>query len=123
MIGTRVTDRFEIIGELGRGGMGVVYLARDPVLGREVAVKMVSLGDSPGIHEERFRREAQVVAGLDHPAIVPIFDFGRHDDNLFFVMPVVSGFDVLARIREDERMTHIPVLVVTGKVLTSAAKR
>ncbi len=91
MIGTRVADRFEIIGELGRGGMGVVYRARDPVLGREVAVKMVSLGESPGIHEERFRREARVVAGLDHPAIVPIFDFGRHGESLFFVMPVVGG--------------------------------
>ncbi len=91
MIGTRLSERFEITGELGRGGMGVVYLARDPVLNREVAVKMVSLGDSPEIHEERFRREAQVVAGLDHPAIVPIFDFGRHQDSLYFVMPVVGG--------------------------------
>ena len=91
MIGTRLSDRFEITGELGRGGMGVVYLARDPVLGRDVAVKMVSLGDSPEINEERFRREALVVAGLDHPAIVPIFDFGRHQDSLYFVMPVVRG--------------------------------
>ncbi len=91
MIGTRLSDRFEITGELGRGGMGVVYRARDPVLGREVAVKMVSLGDSREVHEERFRREARVVAGLDHPAIVPIFDFGRHRDYLYFVMPVVGG--------------------------------
>ncbi len=99
MIGTRLTDRFEITGELGRGGMGVVYRAQDPVLGREVAVKMVSLGDSPEINEERFRREARVVAGLDHPAIVPIFDFGRHGDFLYFVMPVVVGttlFDLAA---------------------------
>ncbi len=91
MIGTRLSDRFEITGELGRGGMGVVYRARDPVLDRDVAVKMVSLGSSPELQEERFRREAQVVAGLDHPAIVPIFDFGRHQDSLYFVMPVVRG--------------------------------
>ncbi|MCP3961994.1 MAG: protein kinase [bacterium] len=71
--------------------MGVVYRARDPVLDREVAVKLVSLGDTPEAHEKRFRREAQVVASLDHPAIVPIFDFGRHDDDLYFVMPVVAG--------------------------------
>ncbi len=101
MIGTRLSDRFEITGELGRGGMGVVYLARDPVLGRDVAVKMVSLGDAPGINEERFRREARVVAGLDHPAIVPIFDFGRHQEYLYFVMPVVSGTTLHDLIAED----------------------
>ncbi len=91
MIGTRLSDRYEIVGELGRGGMGVVYRARDPVLSRDVAVKMVSLEESPEISEERFRREARVVAGLDHPAIVPIFDFGRHRHWLYFVMPVVRG--------------------------------
>ncbi len=101
MIGTRLSDRFEITGELGRGGMGIVYLARDPVLGRDVAVKMVSLGDSAEINEERFRREARVVAGLDHPAIVPIFDFGRHQDCLYFVMPVVGGTTLHDLIGDD----------------------
>ena len=101
MIGTRISDRFEITGELGRGGMGIVYLARDPVLGRDVAVKMVSLGDSPEINEERFRREARVVASLDHPAIVPIFDFGRHQECLYFVMPVVGGTTLHDLISDD----------------------
>ncbi len=115
MIGNRVADRFEIIGELGRGGMGVVYLARDPVLGREVAVKMVSLGDSPGIHEERFRREARVVAGLDHPAIVPIFDFGRHDESLFFVMPVVSG-TTLHDLLDDDSLNLGETLEIVAQI-------
>ncbi len=91
MIGTRLAQRYELIGELGRGGMGVVYLARDPHLDREVAVKVLSAVDLSDAAEERFLREAQLVARMDHPSIVPIFDLGRHEDVLFFVMPVARG--------------------------------
>lgn len=91
MIGTTVAGRYEILGELGRGGMGVVFRARDTVLGRLVALKLVSpsvLG--PGA-EERLRREAEAVARLDHPAIVTLYDVGRHEGSLFYLMPVVEG--------------------------------
>ena len=91
MINTRLANRYEILGELGRGGMGVVYRARDPVLNREVAVKLISSTDLTTELEERFQREAQVVGQMDHPAIVPIHDLGRHEGSLFFVMPVVGG--------------------------------
>ncbi|MHC4224802.1 MAG: serine/threonine-protein kinase, partial [Planctomycetota bacterium] len=91
MIGTKLSERYEITGELGRGGMGVVYRAHDPVLDREVAVKLVPPTHVSPESEERFQREAKLVAQMDHPAIVPIHDFGRHEDSLFLVMPVVPG--------------------------------
>jgi ABC-type transport system substrate-binding protein len=91
MIRTKLADRYEIVGELGRGGMGVVYRAKDPVLSREVAVKLIPPAALSPEMEERFQREAQTVAQMDHPAIVPIYDLGSHDGSLFFVMPVVGG--------------------------------
>ncbi|MEP6994518.1 MAG: protein kinase, partial [Acidobacteriota bacterium] len=80
--------------------MGVVYRARDPLLNREVAVKLISSTDLTPDLEERFQREAQVVAQMDHPAIVPIYDVGRDQASLFFVMPVASGTNLLRLIRD-----------------------
>ena len=100
MIGTRLANRYEIVSEIGRGGMGVVYRARDPLLNRDVAVKLVSSTDLTTELEERFQREAQVVAQMDHPAIVSIHDLGRHEGSLFFVMPLVSGTNLLRLLRD-----------------------
>src|SRR6266542_5037234 len=80
--------------------MGDVYRARDPLLSREVAVKLISSTDLAPEIEGRFQREAQIVAQMDHPAIVPIYDLGRHEGSLFFVMPVVAGTNLLRLIRE-----------------------
>ncbi|HUQ93451.1 MAG TPA: serine/threonine-protein kinase [Bryobacteraceae bacterium] len=78
--------RYHLLRELGRGGMGVVYLAEDSELRREVAVKVLHL-DAP-----RMRAEAQTLAQLEHPNIVPIYDFGTLPDNrLFYVMKFVQG--------------------------------
>jgi len=103
VIHTRLANRYEILGELGRGGMGVVYRARDPVLNREVAVKLISSTDLTTELEERFQREAQVVGQMDHPAIVPIHDLGQHEGSLFFVMPVVGGTN-LSRLLRDQTL-------------------
>ncbi|MHC4342435.1 MAG: serine/threonine-protein kinase, partial [Planctomycetota bacterium] len=100
MIGTKLSERYEITGELGRGGMGVVYRAHDPVLDREVAVKLVPPTHVSPESEERFQREAKLVAQMDHPAIVPIHDFGRHEDSLFLVMPVVPGTSLRPFLRD-----------------------
>ncbi len=91
MIGTRLLDRYELLAELGQGGMGIVYRARDPQLGREVAVKMIPPQRFTERSEKRFQREARIVAQMDHPAIVPIYDFGRHGEVFFFVMPLLEG--------------------------------
>src|SRR2546422_8735941 len=91
MIGQTLSNRYDIKAELGRGGMGVVYRAHDPLLNREVAIKLIPPTLLSPETEQRFQREAQLVAQMDHPAIVPIFDFGKHEGSLFFVMPVVQG--------------------------------
>jgi len=100
MIGTRLLQRYELTAELGRGGMGMVYRARDCLLEREVAVKMIPPEYFNQQTAERFQREARVIARMDHPAIVAIHDFGRHQGSLFFVMPWVQGTLLQALIRD-----------------------
>ncbi len=100
MIGTKLSERYEIVAELGRGGMGVVYRARDPMLSRDVAVKLIPPSQLSPDTEQRFQREAQLVAQMDHPAIVSIYDFGRHEGSLFFVMPVVQGTNLRGFLRQ-----------------------
>ena len=100
MIGRKLADRYEIVSELGRGGMGVVYRARDPRLNRDVAVKVIPPAQLSEESETRFEREAQLVAQMDHPSIVPIYDFGRHEDALYFVMALVQGTNLRAFLAE-----------------------
>lgn len=100
MIGQKLPNRYEILCELGRGGMGVVYKAHDPLLNREVATKLITAAMLSAEAEQRFQREAQLVAQMDYPAIVPIYDFGKHEGSLFFVMPVVHGTNLRGFLRE-----------------------
>jgi len=90
---TRI-GRFVIRGELGRGAMGVVYDAIDPVIGRSVAVKMIHLKAAPAEAEfmkERLFREARSAGQLSHPGIVTIFDVGQEGDSAFIAMERVNG--------------------------------
>jgi serine/threonine protein kinase len=84
--------RYELMGELGRGGMGLVYEARDRALDRRVAVKVLAAELSSPSDLERLRLEARTVAGLEHPGIVPVHDFGElPDGRLFYAMKLVRG--------------------------------
>src|SRR5262245_20805144 len=83
---------FEILGEPGRGGMGVVYKARQVALQRSVALKMVLNGAHAGPRElDRFRDEAAVIARLQHPNIVQIYDVGEAEGRPYFVLEFVAG--------------------------------
>ena len=84
--------RYEVIEELGQGGMAMVYLARDPYIKRQVAVKVLprQFTFDPQFRA-RFQREAEVIAALEHPAIVPVYDFGEEDNQPFIVMRYMPG--------------------------------
>ena len=84
--------RYEITAVAGQGGMGTVYVARDHVLDRDVAVKVLDLADQGGLRAARLQREAHILARLDHPGIVPIHDAGLLDDGrAYYVMKLVKG--------------------------------
>lgn len=83
--------RYTVVDQIGRGGMGTVYLAQDRELAREVAIK-VSNGVPGADVERRLRDEARILAALEHPGIVPVHDAGRlADGRLFYVMKRVRG--------------------------------
>lgn len=89
---TEIADRYQVLDEIGRGGFGTVYRAFDPRLGREVAIKRLSEPVDPGSDlQARFEREARILASLDHPNIVPIFDAGLDDDYPYIAMKLVAG--------------------------------
>ena len=91
--------RYEIKRELGRGGMATVYLAFDPRFQRPVAIKVLprQFTHDPKFLE-RFEREAQTIAKLEHPAIVPVYDFGEHDDAPFLAMRYMAGGSLRGRM-------------------------
>src|SRR5258708_28398706 len=99
--------RYEILGKLGEGAMGVVYRAGDKSLGRVVALKMLSadLGADDELHQ-RFRREAQAIGRLNHPNIVAVYDLGESEGHLYMAMELLEADDRRALI---ERQVEIPL--------------
>jgi serine/threonine-protein kinase len=101
--------RFRVMGELGRGAMGVVYRAEDTMLGRIVAIKTIALAGSSGEerdqHEARFLQEARAAARISHPAVITIYEMGREGDVAFMAMELLEGVDLRALIRD---ASHAP---------------
>jgi formylglycine-generating enzyme required for sulfatase activity/predicted Ser/Thr protein kinase len=112
--------RYVIEAMLGRGGMGVVYRARDPELGRAVAIKVLQRGSEGG---ERLRREAQALARLSHPNVVAVHDVGTHDGQPFIAMALVEG-DTLRQwlATPRTRPAALDVLLAAGRGIAAAHK-
>ena len=118
--------RYIVRGLLGAGGMGAVYVAYDPELGRKVAIKLLApaLGDSDvrATFEARFRREARALAQVTHPNVVAVYDVGRVDDRMFIAMELIEG-ETLAHWCRSERRTPGAILerfVAAGHGLAAA---
>ena len=84
--------RYEVRGEIGRGGMATVFQAYDPRFEREVAIKVLPREFTHDAQfRTRFEREAKTIALLEHPAIVPVYDFGEEEGQPYIVMRYMSG--------------------------------
>ena len=116
-----VSERYRITGRLGRGGMATVYLARDIRHGRDVAVKVVRAELAASLVSERFLREIEIVAGLHHPHIVPLYDSGAADGILYYVMPYEIGQSLRERLLRDGPLPIDDALVILRDVCDALA--
>lgn len=101
-----VSGQYEVGNEIGRGGMAVVYRAKDRQHGRAVAIKVMREELRTAVGAERFLREIQIVSRLQHPNIVPLLGSGRVDDLPYYVMPFVEGETLAGRLRREQ---HLPI--------------
>jgi serine/threonine-protein kinase len=120
VIGRTINDRFKIVSLLARGGMGKVYRAEQLPLGRQCAIKILNpgyAGDQDPEFHKRFFLEASVASKLTHPNTVTIFDYGRTDDDIYYIaMELLEGVTLHRAIRvagvlTEERVTHIAMQV------------
>jgi serine/threonine protein kinase/Flp pilus assembly protein TadD len=123
---TRLADRYTIERELGRGGMAVVYLAQDTRHNRRVAVKVLLPEIAILLGPERFLREIEITAQLQHPNIVPVHDSGNVDGTLYYVMPFIEGESLRGRLARDNQLPLDDVLQIVreaGDALDYAHER
>ncbi|MGH7630062.1 MAG: protein kinase domain-containing protein [Gemmatimonadales bacterium] len=116
-IQTALGSAYRVERELGTGGMGVVFLAEELALGRRVVVKVLRPELAAGLSAERFRREVQLAAALQHPHIVPLFAAGEAGGLLYYTMPFIAGESLRARLRREGELPVPDALRVLGEVL------
>src|SRR5262249_31835917 len=100
-----LSGRYRIERELGRGGMATVYLAEDVRHHRKIALKVLHPELSAVVGPERFLKEIELTASLQHPHILPLFDSGSADGQLFYVMPFVEGETLRARLEREGQLS------------------
>jgi serine/threonine-protein kinase len=112
---------YELKRELAGGGMSRVFLATERALNRDVVVKVLPPELAAGVNRERFRREIQVAAQLQHPHIVPLHTAGTHGDLLYFTMPFIQGESLQRAMRDGTRFTTRQVLRILHDVVDALA--
>jgi serine/threonine-protein kinase len=119
-----VLGRYRIAGELGRGAMGVVYRAVDPLLERAVAIKTVNLaeaGDDAAEFDARFQQEAKAAGRLAHPNVITVYDAGRSGNVAFMAMELLEGRDLRAMMAGRPRLPVVEAIGITTQVADGLA--
>ncbi len=114
-----LADRYAIEGELGAGGMATVYLAEDLKHHRKVAVKVLRPELAAVIGAERFLKEIETTANLQHPHILPLFDSGEADGMLYYVMPYVEGESLADRLKREKQLPLEDALEIACEVASA----
>src|SRR5437763_15337130 len=117
-IRAQIDGRYRVVSRLGSGGMADVFLAEDQQLGRNVALKLLHrrFAEDPGF-VERFRREAQAAAGLQHPNVVGVYDRGGYDGTYYIAMEYVPGRTLKQLIRDEAPLDPVRAIDITIQVL------
>lgn len=113
---TALADRYAVQREIGRGGMAIVFLARDLRHNRSVAIKVLRPEFAIALSADRFLLEIQIEARLKHPYILPLFDSGDADGLLYYVMPYVEGQSLRARLKLETQLPLEEALRITSEV-------
>ena len=113
--------QYQLERELAGGGMSRVFVAVDRVLGRKVVVKVLPPELAAGVNRERFRREIQVVAQLQHPHIVPLLSAGQEGDLLWYTMPYIEGESLRAALERKRKFTAREVIRILHDIVDALA--
>lgn len=115
----KTLGRYKILGELGRGAMGAVYRAVDPLIDREVAIKTLLPNLPPEVMDEvreRFLREARSAGRLNHPSIVTIFDVGEHEGMAYIAMELINGHSLQDILRHPQRLAFGTIANIAAQI-------
>jgi serine/threonine protein kinase len=111
-----LADRYRLEGEVGRGGMAIVYVAHDRKHDRKVAIKVLKPELSAVVGTERFLREIQIAAKLTHPHILPLHDSGAANGLLYYVMPFVEGETLRERLQREQQLPLADTVRLAGEI-------
>ena len=111
-----MADRYTLERELGAGGMATVYLAHDGRHNRKVAIKSMQPDLAALIGAERFLKEIETTANLQHPNILPLFDSGRVEGTVFYVMPYVQGESLRSRLNRETQLPIADALRIAAEI-------
>src|SRR5512139_2656397 len=113
-----LADRYIVERQIGAGGMADVYLTHDLRHNRKVAIKVMHRELAQRVGVERFLREIETTAKLQHPHILPLFDSGKVEGTVFYVMPYVEGESLRARLKREVQLPVADALRITAEIAT-----